>query len=59
MNKDFEQFLKNKPEPKDPNACDHDENHWCQNCINFGQFVDLREQGLGHGFIHINITSDK
>ena len=54
MNKDFEHFLKNKAEPKDPNACTHDEDHWCGNCINFGQYVDLREQGLGHGFIHTN-----
>lgn len=58
MNKQFSKFLKNKPERKDPNECDHDESQWCAKCVNFGTYVDLREQGLGHGHIHISGLKD-
>jgi len=30
-----------KNPPKRPRECQHDENHWCQNCINTGQDVEV------------------
>ncbi len=38
MNKQFETFLKEKQRARqrfedDYNSCQHDKNHWCQNCI--------------------------
>ena len=52
MNKQFEDFLKNKQEK--PQGCDHDETIWCSYCINQGTKVDWREQGLGQGTIFTN-----
>jgi len=52
MNKQFEHFLKNKPEKSQ--GCDHDETIWCQHCINRGVRVDWREKGLGQGTIFTN-----
>ena len=52
MNKEFERFLKNKPEQHQ--GCDCDERRWCQHCIAQGERVDWREHGLGQGTIFIN-----
>lgn len=52
MNKDFQNFLSTRP--KKSWECDHDEDHWCQNCINTGVDVDLRSLGLGQGTIFTN-----
>ena len=52
MNKQFEDFLKNKQEK--PQGCDHDETIWCSDCINQGTKVDWRGQGLGQGTIFTN-----
>ena len=36
-------------------GCDHDSEHWCGNCINFGVEVDWRKEGLGRGHIISNV----
>ena len=53
-NKQFEKFLKNRPENKKP-WCFHDKDHWCTNCIAIGQRVDARGVGLGQGTVFSNV----
>jgi hypothetical protein len=32
-------------------GCDHGPDMWCNKCVNTGTYHDLRDQGLGHGFV--------
>ena len=52
MDKQLQNFLKNKREPSD--VCIHGKDEWCQNCINHGEYFDFREAGLGHGTFFTN-----
>ncbi len=57
MEKKFNEIQREKQRIKDASLIhDHDENHWCQDCINFGVEVDLTKEGLGKGHIITNIN---
>lgn len=54
MNRQFEQFLARKDkEIRDYNTCNHDKDHWCQNCFGGGG-VAVRDQFGGRGMIMSN-----
>lgn len=59
MNKQFEQFLARKDkETRDYNTCNHDKDHWCQNCIARPQevSVELPDGTISKGFFFTNKT---
>lgn len=53
--KDMEKQIEENKHP----FCNHDKDHWCQNCINFGVEVDLRKDGLGRGHIIGNFLTQE
>jgi len=54
LNKHFANFLKTKK--KGYWECDHDENHWCQNCIAKPKMVEqkLPDGRVSKGFLFTN-----
>lgn len=60
MNNQFKKFLSNRPRDK-TNECDHDREHWCTNCVNFGNQVSVvMEDGtISKGNIITNIDHAK
>lgn len=53
--KDIEQTEKNNKHP----FCNHSKDNWCQDCINFGEEIDLTHKGLGKGHFYTNIPNLK
>jgi hypothetical protein len=56
MNKYFKNFLKTRKHKEDLNRCNHGDDEWCQNCVNFGEeiAVELPNGQISRGYYKHN-----